>query len=237
MNKRPLALIFGGSRGIGAACVRVLARDGFDVAYTYLSRPTDFGDGTIRAYAADVRDPDSVSAAFSSARHDFGDGPAAIIASAGINVPPAPLAQFSTESFRELVEVNIVGTFNVLQQAARHIVDGGSIVAVSTSLVRHALPGIGPYCASKAAVECLIRSLARELTPRNVRVNAVAPGPVDTDLFRAGKTPEAMQRSAALSPFNRVGKPEEVAETVAFLVSARASWIQAQVVQPNGGLV
>ncbi len=83
----------------------------------------------------------------------------------------------------------------------------------------------------------LIRSLARELSGRQVRVNAVAPGPVDTDLFRAGKTDEARQRSAAMSPFNRIGTPEEVAEVVRFLVSDKASWVHGQVVQPNGGMV
>jgi 3-oxoacyl-[acyl-carrier protein] reductase len=86
-------------------------------------------------------------------------------------------------------------------------------------------------------VESLVRSLARELAPRGVRVNGVAPGPVDTDLFRAGKNDEAKARSAAMSPFNRVGLADEVAEVVAFLASARASWVSGQIVQPNGGLV
>jgi 3-oxoacyl-[acyl-carrier protein] reductase len=93
-----------------------------------------------------------------------------------------------------------------------------------------------PYIATKAAVEALVRSVSRELAPRRVRVNAVAPGPVDTDLFRAGKNEEAIARSAAMSPFNRVGLPSEVADVVAFLASDKASWMHGQVVQPNGGL-
>jgi 3-oxoacyl-[acyl-carrier protein] reductase len=152
-------------------------------------------------------------------------------------VPPAPLAQFSTDAFRSLVEVNIVGAFNVLREAASRVQDGGTIMAVTTTMVRHAVPGLGPYSASKAAVECLIRSMAKELASRKVRVNAVAPGPVDTDLFRAGKTEEAKQRSAALSPFNRIGTPEEIAEVVAFLASPKASWVHGQIVQANGGLI
>ena len=98
-------------------------------------------------------------------------------------------------------------------------------------------PAVVHTRASKAAVEGLVRSLAKELAARRVRVNAVAPGPVDTDLFRAGKTDEAKARSAAMSPFNRIGTPAEVAEVVAFLASPRASWLHGQIVQPNGGMV
>jgi 3-oxoacyl-[acyl-carrier protein] reductase len=205
MAERPLALVFGGSRGIGAACVDALLRDGFDVAYTATQPLAARGGGRAAGYAADVRDAGAVAVAFNNAARDFATPVRVVVANAGINVPPGPLAQFSDESFRQLVEVNIVGAFNVLREAARQIADGGAIVALTTSMVRHAVPGGGPYTASKAAVEGLVRSLAKELAARKVRVNAVAPGPVDTELFRAGKTDEAKARSAAMSPFNRIG--------------------------------
>ena len=233
---KKLALVFGGSRGIGAACVTALAEGAFDVAYTYVSSPPS-DHSRVRAYRADITKPPEVAQAFEDVRRDFGRAPDCVVANAGINVPPAPLAQFQPEAFRQLVDVNLFGAFNILAEAARRVADGGSIVALTTSLVRHAAPGIGPYSATKAAVECLVRSLAKELAPRRVRVNAVAPGPVDTDLFRAGKTAEARQRSAAMSPFNRVGQPHEVAQVVAFLASDRASWVHGQIVQPNGGLI
>jgi 3-oxoacyl-[acyl-carrier protein] reductase len=234
-----IALVFGGSRGIGAASVQALAANGFDVAYTYVSSAADAGSGQgrVQGYAADIQDAAQVKRVFDDVARDFGGRPHCVVANAGINVPPGPMASFEPDNFRKLVEVNIVGAFNVLAEAARQVQDGGSIIALTTSLVRHAAPGLGPYSATKAAVECMVRSMAKELAGRKVRVNAVAPGPVDTDLFRAGKTDEARQRSAAMSPLNRVGEPAEIAEVIAFLASERSSWIDGQIVQPNGGLV
>ena len=231
----PIALVFGGSRGIGAACVMALNASGWRVAYTYVNRQPEGAAG--HGYQADIRDPAAVSRVFDQVEADLGARPNAVVANAGINVPAGPMAQFKPEHFRELVEVNIVGAFNILAEAARRVQDGGGIVAITTSLVRHAVPGTGPYAASKAAVESMVRSMAKELAGRGVRVNAVAPGPVDTDLFNAGKTEEAKQRMAAFSPFNRIGRPEEIAQVVRFLLSDESSWVHGQVVQPNGGMV
>ena len=234
---KKLALVFGGTRGIGAACVEVLAGQGFDVAYTYVaSKPESDAKGA-RAYRADVTDPAQVVQAFADASRDFGAPVHCVVANAGIGVPPGPVAQYDVANFRKLVEVNLVGAFNVLREAGQRVAEGGSIIAISTSMVRHAVPGFGPYAGTKAAVECMLRSMAKEIAPRRVRVNAVAPGPVDTELFRAGKTEEAKQRSAALSPFGRIGTPREVAEVVGFLASEKASWVHGQIVQPNGGMI
>lgn len=220
---RKLALVFGGSRGIGAACVEALKEE-FEVSFTSTA-------------SVDIQKPEDVKRAFDELEKRHGRKVDCVVANAGINVPPGPMAQFDPASFRKLVEVNIVGAFNVLAEAARRVADGGTIIAITTSLVRHAAPGLGPYSATKAAVECMVRSMAKELAVRKVRVNAVAPGPVDTDLFRAGKTDEAIQRSAAMSPFNRVGTPREIGNVVGFLASDKASWVHGQIVQPNGGLI
>lgn len=237
----PLAIISGGSRGIGAACVKALHRDGFNVAFTYVSAPEAAQSlevsGQVKAYAVDVRDVSAVSETFKKIIHDFGTRPQVVVANAGINLPYLPIGQYSHESFRNIMEVNLFGAFNILHEAANNVLDGGTIIAMTTSMVRHAVPGAGAYTASKAAVEALIRSMAKELAARNIRVNAVAPGSIDTDLFHSGKTDEAKARSAALSPFNRIGTCDEVAEVVSFLASERASWVHGQIIQPNGGMV
>ncbi|WP_226626206.1 SDR family NAD(P)-dependent oxidoreductase [Alloyangia pacifica] len=236
------ALVFGGTRGIGAAIVEALAADGFDVAFTYTSAAPDAlpaaGSGQkITAHKADIRNPEEIAAVIDAVKAGH-DGPlTCVVANAGINVPPSPVGQFPDDRFRDLVEVNIVGAFNVLRAAAQNVADGGTIIGLTTSMVRVAIPGVGPYTATKAAVESLLRSMSKELAGRGVRVNGVAPGPVDTDLFRAGKDEAAIQRSAGLSPFGRVGEPAEVAAVVAFLASDKASWVHGQIVQPNGGLV
>jgi 3-oxoacyl-[acyl-carrier protein] reductase len=232
-----IALVFGGSRGIGAACVTRLRDEGYQVAWTYVSdQAPEVQDGD-RAYRCDVRHASDVEAIFAYVMRDFGHGPNVVVANAGINRPPAPLADFDEGHFRDLMEVNLFGAFNVLRTAARQAKEGDSLIALTTSMVRVAIPGGGPYTASKAAVESLVKSLSKELGPRGVRVNAVAPGPVETDLFNSGKTEEAKQRSASMSPFNRIGQPNEVAEVVSFLASSAASWVHGQIIQPNGGMV
>ncbi len=231
----PSVLIFGGSRGIGAACVEAFMKAGWQVGCTFATQKTPRPD--VRGWQVDIRDPAAVARVFDEAAAAFGGAPRAVVANAGVNVPGKPVGDFSPDDFRLLMDVNLFGAYNVLAEAARRTPEGGAIIGVTTSLVRHVVPGTGPYSASKAAVESLLRAMSKELAPRRIRVNGVAPGPVDTDLFNAGKTEEVKQRMAAFSPLNRIGRPEEVANVVRFLASDEASWITGQIVQPNGGMI
>ncbi len=233
--KKKLAMIIGGSRGIGAACVEAFVKEEYDVAYTYTAKATEGGPG--KAYQLDVTDSAAVGAVFEAVARDFGRAPDVVVHSAGISPPLTPLAQFDPKLFRQIVDVNLIGAFSVLAEAARCVADGGAIIPITTSMGRAAIPGSGPYVGTKVAAEAMVKALARELAVRKVRVNAVAPGPVDTELFRAGKSDDAKARSAALSPLNRVGEAHEVANVILFLASDKASWVTGQVVQPNGGML
>lgn len=148
-----------------------------------------------------------------------------------------PIAEVSDDVFDRLFAVNTRGVFSALREGARRIADHGRIITLSSTVVSMALPGYGIYAATKAAVEVLTRILSKELGDRNITVNAVAPGPVDTDLFNAGKTEAVKQQMADMCPLHRLGRPEDIANVVAFLVSDQGGWVNGQIVRANGGMV
>jgi len=243
MTGAKVAIVTGGSRGIGCAVAGRLAGDGVAVAVTYASSAqaarelvgtVQGGGGRAVAIRADVSDAAQVQALFEQTESEFG-GVDIVVAAAGI-MRPALLVQATDTDFTEHVEVNIRGTFNVLREAARRVRDGGRIITFSSTTVALNAPGYGIYNATKGAVEGFTRVLARELGPRGVTVNAIAPGPVETELFLAGKTVADVQRLADLAPQHRIGQPVDIAGAVALLVSADAGWINGQIVRVNGGI-
>ena len=134
-----------------------------------------------------------------------------------------------------MIGTNLRGTFVVLGEAPRQLPSGGRIIAFSSSIIAMAFPTYGPYIASKAGVEGLVRVLANELRGRNITVNAVAPGPVATDLFLDGKSEAQIEQLRKLPPLERLGQPEDIANVVSFLAGPGGGWVNGQVLRANGG--
>lgn len=149
--------------------------------------------------------------------------------------PLVPIAPANLAEFDRTIGTNLRGAFLVLAEAAQRLSEGGRIVALSSSVIAKNFPGYGPYIASKAGVEGLVHVLANELRGRGITVNAIAPGPVGTELFLDGKTDAQIAQIAQLSPLGRIGTPDEIAAAAAFLVGPDGGWVNSQVLRVNGG--
>ena len=238
------ALVTGGTGGMGRTIAVRLAADRFDVAVAYVG-DTDLADATVgeikgqgrrgAAFAADIADEEAVSALFDATEDRFGHVDV-VVHTAGINRAGA-LTDLDLADFDAIHRVNVRGTFVVDQQAARRVRDGGSIVNVSSTVVRLAPPALSAYTASKSAVDALTRILAKELRGRDITVNAVAPGPTATAAFLDSTPAEEQEQLAALPPLGRLGSPDDIAGIVSFLVGPTGRWVNGQVVYANGGLV
>jgi 3-oxoacyl-[acyl-carrier protein] reductase len=236
------AIVIGASRGIGRAAALRLARDGFAVVINYAGNRDKAAEvvkeitgkgGRAIAVQADVADAAGVARLFDEAEKAHGKI-GGVVNSAGI-MKLFPIASGKVEDFDAVFNINVHGTFNVLQQAAKRVADGGRIITVSTSVLGMNFPSYGAYAASKAAVEVLTRILAHELRGRGITVNAVAPGPTGTELFFEGKTQEQIDRLAKLAPMERLGTPEDIANVISFLAGPEGGWINAQTLRANGG--
>src|SRR6185503_20731464 len=155
-----------------------------------------------------------------------------VVHSAGI-MPLLPISGGNVETFDKVIATNLRGTFLVLGQAAQHVPAGGRIIAFSSSVIAKSFPTYGPYIASKAGVEGLVRVLANELRGRNITVNAVAPGQVETELFLKGKSDARIDELRKLSPLERLGQPEDIANVVSFLAGPDGGWINGQILRAN----
>lgn len=236
-----VALVTGGSGGIGRASAERLGADGFAVVVHYAGnkdRAEETATAVTRAggravvAGGDIADEAAMAAVFDVAEREFG-GLDVVVHTAGI-MPLAPVAQMDLDTFDRIQRTNVRGTFVVDQLAAQRVRRGGAIINFSTSVTRLQIPSYGAYAASKGAVEALTLILARELRGRDVTANAVAPGPTATPLFFEGKSQEVVDRIAAMNPMERLGTPEDIAEAVAFLAGP-ARWVNGQVLYVNGG--
>ena len=237
-----VALVTGGSGGIGKAVVEKLAADGFAVAVHYAGNQARAGaivagvtaaGGQAIAAGGDVADEQAMQAVFDQVEAAFG-GIDVVVNTAGIMIL-SPIATLNLDDLDRMHRANIRGTFVVSQQAARRVRAGGAIINFSTSVTRTSFPGYGAYVASKAAVEGMTLILARELRGKDITVNAVAPGPTATPLFLDGKDEATIANLSKAAPLERLGQPADIAETVAFLAGP-ARWVNGQVIFANGGL-
>ncbi|RAS70782.1 3-oxoacyl-[acyl-carrier protein] reductase [Lentzea atacamensis] len=238
-----VAIVTGGSRGIGRAAAERLAADGMAVVIVYAGNKVEAdkaaeeikaAGGQAIAAQADVADEVAVAAAFDLAAETFG-GVDVVVNSAGI-MPLGTVADMDLEVFDRIQRTNGRGTFVVSQQAARKLRNGGAIINVSSSVVGLRFPQYGAYAMTKGGVEALTLILARELRGRDITVNAVAPGPTATALFLEGKDEATIDNLAKQAPLERIGTPEDIAEVISFLAGP-ARWINGQVVRANGGII
>ena len=237
-----VAIITGASGGIGRVVAKRLANDGFAIAVHYAGNPAkaesvvseiNNGGGKAIAVQADVAKAADVENLFKQTLDAFGRIDV-VVHSAGI-MPLLPIAGGNLETFDKVIATNLRGAFLILGQAAQHVPAGGRIIAFSSSVIAKSFPNYGPYIASKAGVEGLVRVLANELRGRNITVNAVAPGPIPTELFLKGKTQAQIEEFKKLPPLERLGQAEDIAGVVSFLAGRDGQWINAQVVRANGG--
>lgn len=236
------AIVTGASGGIGREIAKRLAADGFSVVVNYSQSSAKADEavseiqaagGNAIAVKANVSKESEVEQLFEHTITTLGSIDV-VVHSAGI-MPLSPISDNDVQLFDSVIETNLRGTFLVLAQAAKHISDGGRIIALSSSVIAKSFPTYGAYIASKAGVEGLVRVLANELRSRNVTVNAVAPGPVATELFLRGKTQEQIDQLSKLAPIERIGEPLDIARVISFLAGADGGWVNAQVLRANGG--
>jgi 3-oxoacyl-[acyl-carrier protein] reductase len=239
-----VAIVTGASRGIGAAVAERLASDGLTVVVNYsgdvksaeaLTAKIERGGGRALPVKADVSNPKAVREMFDKAAATFG-GIDVLINNAGI-MKLATIVDSDDALFDQQIAINLKGSFNTMREAAKRLRNGGRIVNFSTSVVGTKLETYGVYAATKSAVETMTAILSKELRGRNITVNAVAPGPVATELFLTGKSQELIDRLARMNPMERLGTPQDIASTVAFLVGPDGGWINGQVLRANGGMV
>ena len=244
MTVKPIALVTGGAQGIGYACGEALAEDGARIVLADINEEgvkaaaTTLGGDTV-GLACDMGDPAQIATLFDRVESDIGKV-SILVNNAGI-AAPGDFLETTLEQFRRVIDVNLTGTFLAVQRAARTMVANkieGAIVNMSSINALVAIPTIAAYCATKGGIMQLTKATALALAPHNIRVNAVGPGSIDTDMMAGvNASPEAMSMVLSRTPLKRVGSPREIGDVVAFLASPKASYITGETIYVDGGRI
>lgn len=232
------ALVLGGARGMGAAIVRRLSAEGRPVAFTYVSSPdradalaqdVEASGGIALPIHADSADPEAVRAAVETAVARFGKL-GVLVVNAGVLIGGA-IDQFAMKDFDRMLAINVRGVFAAIHYAAPHLLDGGRIITIGSNTAdRIGSPGSSVYAMTKAAVAQLVRGAALDLAPRQITINNVQPGPVETDM-----TADLMAYIAPRLPLGRIGKPDEIADLVTWLTGPGAGYMTGASLTIDGG--
>ena len=244
MTDKPIALITGGAQGIGYACAEAIAEDGARIVVADrnadgIAAAAEKLGGDAVSMVCDMGDPAQITGLFDKIEKDVGTV-SILVNNAGIALP-GDFLETSLEQFQQVINVNLTGSFLALQRAAKSMVASGiegAIVNMSSVNAQVAIPSIAAYCASKGGIMQLTKAAALALAPHNIRVNAVGPGSIDTDMMAAvNADPAAMQMVMSRTPLKRIGSPREIGDVVAFLASEKASYITGETIYVDGGRI
>ena len=238
-HKGKVALVFGGSRGIGSAAVRRLARDGFAVGFTYVSRPDSAqnvvdavvaGGGHALAVQADSADAKAIQAAVDKVLDHFGRLDVVVV-NAGV-LRLGMVDAFALDDLDHVLNVNVRGVYVAIQAAVAHMGENGRVITIgSNSAVRPLTPIGTVYGMSKAAVAALVKGLALDLAPRGIRVNNIQPGPIETDM-----TVDHLEHIKDMVPLGHVGQPDDIAELVSYLAGSTSRYMTGASLTIDGGM-
>jgi NAD(P)-dependent dehydrogenase (short-subunit alcohol dehydrogenase family) len=242
MNGKKIALVTGAAQGIGLACAEALAEDGLfvvlsDVKAEEVKAAAERLGANADHVVCDIGDPEAIAAMFRTVEERHG-AVSVLVNNAGIAMP-GPFLETPEENFRKVIDVNLVGVFLTTQRAAKAMIENdisGSIINMSSINAVVAIPAIPAYCASKGGVMQLTKAASLALAPHNIRVNAVGPGSIDTEMMAGvNANPEAMKMAMSRTPLKRMGSPREIGDVVAFLASDKASYVTGETIYVDGG--
>ncbi|TCS57603.1 NAD(P)-dependent dehydrogenase (short-subunit alcohol dehydrogenase family) [Primorskyibacter sedentarius] len=241
MTDKPIALITGAAQGIGYACAEALAEDGYAVILADINaegvKAAAKQLGALVGFACDMGDTDQITAMFDAIAADHGPLHA-LVNNAGVAMP-GDFLTYDLEAFQRVIDINLTGVFTATQMAARVMVENGiqgAIVNMSSINAQVAIPAIPAYCASKGGVMQLTKVAALALAKNNIRVNAVGPGSIDTEMMAGvNANPDAFKTAMSRTPLGRAGSAREIGDVVAFLCSKKASYITGETIYVDGG--